>query len=124
MPIYEYRCDECGELTEVMQRINDPLRTECQTCGGTLRKQISAPAFQFKGTGWYVTDYSRKGGGSEGAETSGKESGKESGGKGADASPDGGAGSGGKAKTSEGTGAGSGSTADSKSAKVASGSGD
>jgi len=74
MPIYEYRCEDCGELIERMQRLDEPRLTECPKCGGTLRKQVSAPAFQFKGSGWYVTDYARKGGGKEagGAEGDGK----------------------------------------------------
>ncbi|HEX2253285.1 MAG TPA: FmdB family zinc ribbon protein [Thermoanaerobaculia bacterium] len=68
MPIYEYKCEQCGEQLETMQRMSDPPLTECPRCGGTLRKQISAPAFQFKGSGWYVTDYARKGGGGGGKE--------------------------------------------------------
>ncbi len=63
MPIYEYECKSCGERSEVMQRINDPPLETCEECGGALRKLISAPAFQFKGSGWYVTDYARKEGG-------------------------------------------------------------
>lgn len=63
MPIYEYQCQQCGERSEVLQRISaDPL-TRCESCGGDLKKLISAPAFQFKGSGWYVTDYARKDGG-------------------------------------------------------------
>ena len=60
MPIYEYQCQACGERSEVMQRMNDPLLETCEDCGGALKKLISAPAFQFKGDGWYVTDYARK----------------------------------------------------------------
>ena len=60
MPIYEYECRRCGKRTETMQRMSDPPLSECAECGGELRKLISAPAFQFKGTGWYVTDYARK----------------------------------------------------------------
>ncbi len=62
MPIYEYRCDSCDELSEVMQRISDPPLDTCSACDGPLKKLISAPAFQFKGTGWYVTDYAKKSG--------------------------------------------------------------
>ena len=62
MPLYEYRCRECGDLTEVMQRISDPPLSTCDLCGGELKKLISAPAFQFKGSGWYVTDYAGKDG--------------------------------------------------------------
>jgi putative FmdB family regulatory protein len=67
MPIYEYLCEKCGQSTEAIQRLADPPLTECPKCGGKLRKKVSAPAFQFKGTGWYVTDYARKGGGGKGA---------------------------------------------------------
>ena len=69
MPIYEYRCGSCGQTREALQRMSDPPLTECQECGGPLEKLISSPAFQFKGSGWYVTDYARKdgatGGGSD-----------------------------------------------------------
>ena len=61
MPLYEYRCESCGRMHEVLQRLDDPPLTTCPDCGGTLRKQVSAPAFQFKGTGWYVTDYAKSG---------------------------------------------------------------
>lgn len=70
MPIYEYQCRSCGERREVLQRISDPPLEICDECGGEVRKLISAPAFQFKGSGWYVTDYARKGQ-SGGAEASG-----------------------------------------------------
>lgn len=59
MPIYEYRCEDCGELTEMLQRFDDPPLETCPECGGSVKKLISAPAFQFKGSGWYVTDYAR-----------------------------------------------------------------
>ena len=57
MPLYEYQCQSCGNRTEVIQRVSDPPLSTCEDCGGDLKKLISAPAFQFKGTGWYVTDY-------------------------------------------------------------------
>lgn len=60
MPLYEYECSECGHLTEVLQRMSDPPLVQCPKCEGVVRKVLSAPAFQFKGTGWYVTDYARK----------------------------------------------------------------
>lgn len=60
MPIYEYQCEECGQRTEAIQRLDDPPLEQCPHCGGALRKLMSAPAFQFKGTGWYVTDYAGK----------------------------------------------------------------
>ena len=60
MPIYEYECESCGVRQEALQRMNDPHLTTCQSCGGALHRLISSPAFQFKGTGWYVTDYADK----------------------------------------------------------------
>ncbi len=62
MPIYEYKCPSCNQRFEVMQRIADPPLDTCETCGGPLEKLISAPSFQFKGSGWYVTDYGKGGG--------------------------------------------------------------
>lgn len=57
MPIYEYICQECGRKTEVLQRMNEKPLKICPHCGGRLKKAFSAPAIQFKGSGWYVTDY-------------------------------------------------------------------
>ena len=65
MPIYEYECRSCGKRTELLQRMNDPPLAACPECGGEVRKLFSAPAVQFKGTGWYVTDYAKKGGRSD-----------------------------------------------------------
>lgn len=62
MPIYEYECRRCARRLEIMRRLSDPPLTECPECGGELRKLVSAPAFHLKGSGWYVTDYARKGG--------------------------------------------------------------
>jgi putative FmdB family regulatory protein len=60
MPIYEYKCNDCGEHFERRQSISDePLKT-CEKCGGALEKQWSLSGFQFKGAGWYVTDYAGK----------------------------------------------------------------
>lgn len=61
MPLYEYQCQECGEKTEVVQRFDDAPMTTCGSCGGVLKKLISAPAIQFKGSGFYLTDYGRSG---------------------------------------------------------------
>lgn len=60
MPLYEYRCLKCGKRFERIQRFSDPPRSTCPQCGGYAERLISAPAFQFKGTGWYATDYARK----------------------------------------------------------------
>jgi putative FmdB family regulatory protein len=61
MPIYEYECQQCHQTTEAMQKFSDPPLTECPSCSGPLKKMISQSSFHLKGTGWYVTDYSRKG---------------------------------------------------------------
>jgi putative FmdB family regulatory protein len=61
MPLYDYRCHRCGEVFEVRQKFADPLLTVHEACGGELERLISAPALQFKGTGWYVTDYAKNG---------------------------------------------------------------
>jgi len=60
MPIYEYECRKCKAHVEAFQKVNDKPLTKCRKCGGKLERQISAPAIQFKGTGWYVTDYAGK----------------------------------------------------------------
>lgn len=57
MPLYEYQCQSCGERTEVIQSMSDAPLTECPKCGGALKKLLSAPAIQFKGSGFYKTDY-------------------------------------------------------------------
>jgi putative FmdB family regulatory protein len=62
MPLYEYRCDACGHQFEVIQKFSDEPIAVCPKCGsGPVVKLFSSPAFQFKGTGWYITDYARKG---------------------------------------------------------------
>jgi len=63
LPLYEYQCEACGSRFERIQKYSDPPIAACPSCGGSVRKLISSPAFQFKGTGWYVTDYARAGGG-------------------------------------------------------------
>jgi putative FmdB family regulatory protein len=80
MPLYEYQCDACGHRFETIQKFSDPPLTECPKCGGAVRKLQSAPAFQFKGSGWYITDYARKDSASsaDGATTDGKTDSKES----------------------------------------------
>lgn len=57
MPLYEYLCQQCGERTEILQKISDAPYTHCPKCGGEMRKLISSPVIQFKGSGFYKTDY-------------------------------------------------------------------
>lgn len=59
MPIYEYRCNVCGNFEQIQKMSDDPLHV-CPGCGGRVERLLSAPAFQFKGSGWYITDYARK----------------------------------------------------------------
>lgn len=61
MPIYEYRCLDCGHQFELMQKFSDPPAEACTSCSGTVQKLISRSAFHLKGSGWYVTDYGRNG---------------------------------------------------------------
>jgi putative FmdB family regulatory protein len=60
MPLYEYQCAKCGERTEIIRKFADPPHTHCPKCGGEVRKLISSPAIQFKGSGFYKTDYASK----------------------------------------------------------------
>lgn len=78
MPLYEYECDACHHRFEVIQKFSDPLIETCPKCGSTVQKLLSSPAIQFKGSGWYITDYARSGKsdgggapGKDGASTSG-----------------------------------------------------
>lgn len=61
VPIYEYECTECGHRLEVLQKLSDSPVTTCIQCEGKVERLVSSPAIQFKGTGWYITDYARKG---------------------------------------------------------------
>ncbi|MGE5648214.1 MAG: FmdB family zinc ribbon protein [Acidobacteriota bacterium] len=64
MPLYEYECHKCGQVFEVMQKFSDaPLKIHTG-CGGGVERLLSAPAFHFKGSGWYITDYAKKNGSS------------------------------------------------------------
>lgn len=100
MPLYEYQCPQCGRF-EVIQKFSDPPLATCPTCGCEVHKLLSAPAIQFKGTGWYVTDYARKGAGSEAAgKGAGAEAGKEAA-KGSGKEAGAGAKEGGKGETSD-----------------------
>ena len=60
MPLYEYQCAECGGIEEAIQKFSDAPLTTCRHCSGKLNKLISQSSFHLKGTGWYVTDYSKK----------------------------------------------------------------
>jgi len=60
MPLYEYQCKKCGHRFERIQKFSDKPVKRCPECGGAVEQTISAPAVQFKGSGWYVTDYARK----------------------------------------------------------------
>ena len=59
MPLYEYRCHDCGETIEIIQKFSDSPLSECESCGGALERLLSPPAIQFKGSGWYVNDYGK-----------------------------------------------------------------
>jgi putative FmdB family regulatory protein len=60
MPLYEYECDACGHRFEKIQKFSDPLADKCPKCGGAVHKLMSSPAIQFKGSGFYITDYAKK----------------------------------------------------------------
>ena len=79
MPLYEYQCEACQHRFERIQKFSDPPIDVCPVCGGAVKKLVSSPAIQFKGSGWYITDYAKKpsgeakaGGGAK--ESSGSES--------------------------------------------------
>ncbi|PWU03777.1 MAG: transcriptional regulator [Terriglobia bacterium] len=65
MPLYEYSCSRCHETFEVMQKFSDPPLATHEGCGGEVERLLSPPALQFKGSGWYVTDYARNSGGAQ-----------------------------------------------------------
>ncbi len=60
MPLYEYQCDACSKRFELIRKFSDPPVETCPTCGGIVKKLLSSPAIQFKGSGWYITDYAKK----------------------------------------------------------------
>jgi putative FmdB family regulatory protein len=70
MPLYEYECDACAHRFERIQKFSDPLADTCPKCGGVVRKLLSSPAIQFKGSGWYITDYAKKSGSVESSSSS------------------------------------------------------
>jgi putative FmdB family regulatory protein len=67
MPLYEYECENCGDLFEVIQKFSDEPLTVHEKCGGKVHRILSAPALQFKGSGWYVNDYAKAGNSGKGA---------------------------------------------------------
>jgi putative FmdB family regulatory protein len=72
MPLYEYECDACGQRFEVIKKFSDPPAESCAKCGkGPVHRLLSSPAIQFKGSGWYITDYAQKGK-SDGGSSAGK----------------------------------------------------
>lgn len=70
MPLYEYLCSSCKKKIEVLQGFNEKPIRNCPHCGGKLKKLMSSPAIQFKGSGWYVTDYAGKSGSADSADKS------------------------------------------------------
>jgi putative FmdB family regulatory protein len=74
VPLYEYACKKCGKHVDKIEKFDGPYLKKCPSCGGTVERVASAPAIQFKGSGWYITDYGRS--------SSKEQSGKEAGGKG------------------------------------------
>src|SRR3954469_25123662 len=75
MPIYEYECEACGNRFELIQKFSDPLVEICPKCGERkVHKLLSSPAIKFKGTGWYITDYAKKGSGESESAKSGEKS--------------------------------------------------
>jgi len=75
MPLYEYQCKKCHHRFERIQKFSDPHVKKCPDCGGPVEQVLSAPAVQFKGSGWYVTDYAKKSSGSTASSSSNGESG-------------------------------------------------
>ncbi|PYT91597.1 MAG: transcriptional regulator [Acidobacteria bacterium] len=65
MPLYEYECVKCGRRTEKIENVDGPHLKKCPHCGGKVERLVTAPAIQFKGAGWYVTDYAKKSGGGD-----------------------------------------------------------
>jgi putative FmdB family regulatory protein len=72
MPIYEFKCESCGTVTERLQRMDDKPLKKCPKCGGSVRKIVSRSSFQLKGGGWYVTDYGKGTGGAAGTKKKSK----------------------------------------------------
>ena len=71
MPLYEYQCESCAKRFERIQKFSDPPASTCPSCGGPVKKLVSSPAIQFKGSGFYITDYPKKSSGEGGSSKSG-----------------------------------------------------
>ena len=110
MPLYEYQCPKCGRF-ELIRKFSDETVTKCPTCGSDVQKLLSAPAIQFKGTGWYITDYARKDGKSGTGESSKGPSGKSDGAKSEGGKSEGGKSDGGKSEGAKDSGSSSGDKA-------------
>ena len=77
MPLYEYQCESCAKRFERIQKFSDPHATTCPSCGGPVKKLVSSPAIQFKGSGFYITDYAKKSSGDGGSAKTGGSSSSE-----------------------------------------------
>lgn len=87
MPLYEYQCEQCGNRFERIQKFSDPPADTCPKCGGPVKKLVSSPAIQFKGSGWYITDYAKKSGTDAGKSGDNAKSGSSTSPSGGDAKP-------------------------------------
>lgn len=87
MPMYEYKCGQCGQVFEIIQRFSDEPLTTHEGCGGSVERLISAPAFQFKGSGFYITDYARKSGGANAPASTNASKSESNGGSASDSKP-------------------------------------
>ena len=110
MPLYEYLCPKCGRF-ELIRKFSDAAVTKCPTCGAEVQKLLSAPAIQFKGTGWYITDYARKDGKSGTGDSSKGPAGKADGSKSEGGKSEGGKSEGAKSEGAKDSGSSSGDKA-------------
>ena len=111
MPLYEYECEACGHRVERIQKFSDPPLEHCPKCGGAVHKLQAAPAFQFKGSGWYITDYARKDGKSGTGDSSKGPAGKADGSKSEGGKSEGGKSEGAKSEGAKDSGSSSGDKA-------------
>jgi putative FmdB family regulatory protein len=74
MPLYEYQCSKCGSVFEIIQKFSDEPLSQHDGCGGAVERLVSAPALQFKGSGWYITDYAKSGSGDKSSSKKGDSS--------------------------------------------------